>query len=128
MNEIVTHKKGLWLSGIIILAILTFTLNLIFAVISLFFSSALGIFSSILGESTTPNILGSLINLTASALGLYSSIQLWRLKKLGALLFILSLLLTILSGFLSTGSISYFLLTVFSVWSAFILLNMKKYS
>lgn len=128
MNENTAHKKGLWLSGIIILAILTFILNLIFSLISLFFSSALGAFSSILGESTTPNTLGSLINLTASALGLYSSIQLWRLKKLGALLFILSLLLTILSGFLSTGSISYFLLIVFSVWSAFILLNMKKYS
>lgn len=126
MTKIQKQNRGLLLTGVLMIALFSFILQMIFVVITLFFSTTFELFSSLLGESNTSSIVISLIQFVASIAGFYGCLKLWYLKKIGFYLFVGSLISLFVIGSFMLGNINYYILILYGVWILVTFFNFKK--
>mgnify|MGYP000176650035 CR=1 FL=1 len=120
-------RKGLFLTSVLVIAMLVFFMDLTIGVISLLFTSALSIIESILGKSSV-SVLSSILQIASGAVGLFSCVSLWKLQKKGLYLFLLAVVVSLTANYMSWGNIPYFLIAIYGIWSLIILMNLKKLS
>ena len=126
MTQEIKHKKGLFLTLVLLIAMLVLFLDLTIGIVSLLFTSVMATIESILGTTSTGSVLSSVIQIASGAVGLFSCISLWKLQKKGLYLFFLAVVVSLSANYMAWGSINYVLITIYSVWTLIILLNFKK--
>ncbi len=120
-------RKGLFLTSVLVIAMLVFFMDLTIGVISLLFTSALAIIESILGKSSV-SVLSSILQIASGAVGLFSCVSLWKLQKKGLYLFLLAVVVSLTANYMFWGNIPIFLIAIYGIWSLIILMNLKKLS
>lgn len=120
-------RKGLFLTSVLVIAMLVFFMDLTIGVISLLFTSALSIIESILGKSSV-SVLSSILQIASGAVGLFSCVSLWKLQKKGLYLFLLAVVVSLTANYMLWGNIPIFLIAIYGIWSLIILMNLKKLS
>jgi hypothetical protein len=125
---LIKNKKGLFLTSVLLIAILVFFIDLTIGVVSLLFTSVLVTLESIFGTTNTASVLSSVLQIASGAVGLFSCISLWKLQKKGLYFFLLAVVISLTANYMAWGFINYFLIAIYGVWTLIILLNFKKLS